>query len=251
MSDNPQQAQEGFYRFPYHYVASLPPKFGVSRIDGWHLNYVSAVMFLLRQISLEQRLERIVDIGCGDGRFTQELAKKFPGASVTGLDYSQKAIGLARAMNQEVRVGFEARDLLQDPVEMDCDIAVLMEVYEHIDPSKASRFLSGVRDTLRPGGVLHLTVPHSNCPVSPHHFRHFDSETLRREVSTFFDITTMQPFERISPLRRWVNRLLANRYFVLNHQPTLNRIFKWYMARLFVCVDEHHCQRLYLRAVRR
>ena len=98
MSENPQQAQEGFYRFPYHYIASLPPRFGVSRIDGWHLNYVSAVMFLLRQISLEQRLERIIDIGCGDGRFTQELAKKFPGSSVTGLDYSQKAIGLAQAM---------------------------------------------------------------------------------------------------------------------------------------------------------
>jgi 2-polyprenyl-3-methyl-5-hydroxy-6-metoxy-1,4-benzoquinol methylase len=250
VSENPQKAQEDFYRFPYHYIANLPPNFGISKLDGWHLNYVSAVVFLLQKISLERHQATIVDIGCGDGRFTHELVKRFPGAKVKGVDYSQKAISLAKAMNLGAKATFEARDLLHDPVEFGADIAVLMEVYEHIDPSDAKRFLSGVRDTLRPGGVLHLTVPHRNCPISPHHFRHFDSETLCQEISDFFEVTDVKPFERISPLRRWLYRLLANRYFVLNHQPTLNLIFNWYMKKLFECDDEGECQRLYLRAVR-
>lgn len=251
MTKHPQRVQEDFYRFPYHYISSLPPNFAFSRIDDWHLNYVSAVVFLLQQISLEENLVSIVDVGCGDGRFTQELAKKFPLAKIKGMDYSQKAIGLARAMNNAEQVDFEARDLLTEPVDMDFDVAVLMEVYEHIDPAHAVRFLGGVRDTLRRGGVLHMTVPHVNCPVSPHHFRHFDIETLTREVSEFFDVKEVVPFEKVTSLRRWLYRILANRYFVLNHQKTLNRIFDMYMKKWFVCSHERQCQRIYMRAVRR
>src|SRR5690606_26877873 len=97
MSVKPQQVQEEFYRFPYHYIASMPPKFGVSRIDSWHLNYVSAMAYILEQIASEGRAERIIDVGCGDGRFTQEIARVFPGSSVKGLDYSERAILLANA----------------------------------------------------------------------------------------------------------------------------------------------------------
>lgn len=246
-----QQVQESWYSFPYHYVTALPPKFSVARVYDWHLNYASAVTFLLDRIAAEDKREKIIDIGCGDGRLIHELVKRFPDAHLTGIDYSQQAIRLASALNASGSMSFEARDLIEDPFEGDNDVAVLMEVYEHIEPAKADTFLRGVRDTLRPGGVLHLTVPHRNLPLAPHHFRHFDSELLGREVSACFDVDVIKPFERMSSKRKWMNRLLMNRYFILNHQGALNSVFRNYMNTMFHCDREDQCQRLYLRAIRR
>jgi len=246
-----QQVQESWYSFPYHYVTALPPEFGIARVYDWHLNYASAVTFLLDRIAAEEKREKIIDIGCGDGRLTHELGKRFPDARLTGIDYSQQAIRLATALNAGGSMSFEARDLIEDPFEADNDVAVLMEVYEHIEPAMADTFLRGVRDTLRPGGVLHLTVPHSNVPLAPHHFRHFDSGLLGREVSAYFDVDVIKPFERMSNKRKWMNRLLMNRYFILNHQGALNSVFRNYMNTMFHCDREDQCQRLYLRAIRR
>lgn len=247
----PQKVQESWYAFPYHYLASLPPHFGVAKAYDWHLNYVSAITFLLEQIAAETVRDAIVDIGCGDGRFTRELGLRFPEARVAGVDYSQKAIQLAQALNADLPIAFEARDLIDNPVEADNDLAILMEVYEHIEPSKTGTFLRGVHDMLRPGGVLLLTVPHVNQPIAPHHFRHFDSGTLRREISVYFDVDVIKPFELITARRTWLNRLLINRAFVLNHQGLLNWVFAYYMQTMFHCASEDQCQRLYLRAVRR
>ena len=246
-----QQVQESWYSFPYHYVTSLPPHFGVARIYDWHLNYASTITFLLERIASDPALSSIIDIGCGDGRLTRELAKRFPEAQLTGIDYSQQAIRLASALNPNGSMNFEVHDLNKDLLKGNNDVAVLIEVYEHIEPENASMFLQGVRDTLRPGGILHLTVPHSNVPVAPHHFRHFDSELLRSEVSAHFEIDVIKPFERISSRRKWLNRLLINKFFILNHQGLLNRIFSYYMETMFHCDREDQCQRLYLRAIRR
>jgi len=40
--------------------------------------------------------ERVLDIGCGDGKVTAEIAACLPQGSVTGIDSSQEMIGLAR-----------------------------------------------------------------------------------------------------------------------------------------------------------
>ncbi|CAO1649407.1 methyltransferase [Parasphingorhabdus sp. NYA22] len=246
-----QQVQESWYSFPYHYIASLHPRFGVAKVYDWVLNYTSAITFLLERVEQETERATIIDIGCGDGRLTHELARRFPESQLNGVDYSEQAIRLAQALNRQKNVRFEARDLIVHPIEADNDVAVLMEVYEHIEPTNASAFLRGIRDTLRPGGVLHLTVPHSNQPIAPHHFRHFDSALLSQEVSEYFDIDVIKPFERIGRRRKWLNRLLINRLFILNHQGLLNRVFQHYMAHMFHCESEDECQRLYLRAIRR
>jgi SAM-dependent methyltransferase len=246
-----QQVQESWYSFPYHYVTGLPPRFAVARVYDWHLNYASAITFLLDQIASDPVRSSIIDIGCGDGRLTYELAQRFPEARLTGIDYSPQAIRLATALNTGGQVAFETRDLIEDPFEGGNDVAVLMEVFEHIEPEKAAAFLRGVRDTLRPGGILHLTVPHRNVPLAPHHFRHFDSTLLRKEVSEFFDVEIIKPFELISKRRKWLNRLLINRFFILNNKHMLNALFSYYMQTMFHCEREDQCQRLYLRAVRR
>jgi trans-aconitate methyltransferase len=42
---------------------------------------------LIAQLGLSGN-ERVLDIGCGDGRVTAEIARNLPGGNVTGLDSS-------------------------------------------------------------------------------------------------------------------------------------------------------------------
>lgn len=246
-----QLVQESWYDFPYHYLTGIPPKFGVARFYDWHLNYASAIDFLLEKIGNDKKRASVVDIGCGDGRLTSELAQRFPDARVAGIDYSERAIGLAKALNARSNIEFVACDLIADPRKDTFDIAVLMEVYEHIEPAKGEAFLHSVKDLMAADGVLHLTVPHVNMPTDPHHFRHFDAATIRAELEKFFTVEEVIPFEKISKKRRWLNRILANKIFILNHDSLLNCVFKYYKSNLFYCSSEAQCQRLYVRAVRR
>jgi trans-aconitate methyltransferase len=61
-------------------------------------NYGSAVAELLGDISGQ----RLLDIGCGDGRLTQELVGK--GATVTGIDSSPSMIEAAKAKGLDAQV---------------------------------------------------------------------------------------------------------------------------------------------------
>lgn len=46
----------------------------------------------------------ILDVGCGGGHFTIELAKQFPKAQVVGIDISHEAIAFARKKQQDANV---------------------------------------------------------------------------------------------------------------------------------------------------
>src|SRR6186997_1062462 len=51
--------------------------------------------------------KRVVDIGCGGGILAEALARR--GAAVTGLDLSEKALGVARLHAQESGVAVDYR----------------------------------------------------------------------------------------------------------------------------------------------
>ena len=91
-----QSAQEAEYIFPYHYVAQRRPHFAQHFYDSWGINYVSTIEYLLSRLS-ETHFSSLVDIGCGDGRMTREIAARFPQCDVVGVDYSERAIALAKA----------------------------------------------------------------------------------------------------------------------------------------------------------
>lgn len=46
----------------------------------------------------------ILDVGCGGGHFTIELAKRFSKAQITGIDISHEAIAFARKKQQDAKV---------------------------------------------------------------------------------------------------------------------------------------------------
>jgi 2-polyprenyl-3-methyl-5-hydroxy-6-metoxy-1,4-benzoquinol methylase len=153
---------------------------------------------LLKKITPDS-VNRIIDIGCGDGLFSRELSLANPDTIVVGVDYSKRAIALASAMNPDIsNLQFQAIDITLENKLPPFDTAVLMEVFEHIPIEAADIFMSSVRSSLREGGTLYLTVPHENKLVEYKHFQHFSVQKIINYIQPYFEIVEVVPFERIS-----------------------------------------------------
>jgi cyclopropane fatty-acyl-phospholipid synthase-like methyltransferase len=98
---------------------------------------------------------RILDAGCGSGELSLYLAGK--GFDVTGMDISDRAIGLARkkAIDRGLKVEFIVRDVLK-PDEQFTDIAfdtvVDTGLYHVIDDANKPFYLRQVHKALKPSG---------------------------------------------------------------------------------------------------
>ncbi|MDH3235088.1 MAG: class I SAM-dependent methyltransferase [Alphaproteobacteria bacterium] len=246
-----QQIQDEEYLFPYHYVAQFGAAgFKSHFCDDWAINYASTMEYMLKQVSACDA-RSIVDIGCGDGRFTRELALAFSNRRIVGIDYSERAIRLARAMNQDQEISFQAVDITTPSKIERFDAAILMEVFEHIPLPETKNFIEGVHNLLVAGGRLFLTVPHVNKPVEYKHFQHFSVESITKHLSDMFVVEKIVPFEKISMSRKLLAKIISNRIFVLNNRYTLNFLYKYYTNSLFNCRNEQQCQRIYVEAVAR
>jgi trans-aconitate 2-methyltransferase len=98
----------------------------------------------------------VVDLGCGPGNLTTLLRKRWPGASVEGLDSSPEMIARARAADPAIE--FRVADLrtwadASQPVDVLVSNATLQWVPGHLELLPA--LISGVR----PGGWFAFQVP--------------------------------------------------------------------------------------------
>jgi SAM-dependent methyltransferase len=89
--------------------------------------------------------KRVLDLGCGKGRFAKVLSEH--GAQLVGLDLS--AAMLSAAANLD-RVRATARRLPFRSLSFDRVLAV--EVFEHLAPESLDQVCAEVRRVLRPGG---------------------------------------------------------------------------------------------------
>src|SRR3990167_5958806 len=54
----------------------------------------------------------LLDVGCGDGSYTIEIAQKIPNGKITGRDPSEKMIAHASKQKKPTNVVFECEDLM-------------------------------------------------------------------------------------------------------------------------------------------
>jgi len=100
---------------------------------------------------------RILDVGCGDGRFLGVLRDFGPEDwELKGIDIDAGAIERARAK------GFDARCVRLEDFELEpdaegFDMIVLFQVIEHV--SHPDRMCRKVRELLKPGGVFVIETP--------------------------------------------------------------------------------------------
>lgn len=106
--------------------------------------------------------ERVLDLGCGDGRITAEIAGRLPHGSVLGTDASQEMIAFAARTfpsTAHPNVTFQVADAAKLPFADEFDLVVSFNCLHWVRDQAAA--LRGIRAALRPAGRTHLRfVPH-------------------------------------------------------------------------------------------
>jgi 2-polyprenyl-6-hydroxyphenyl methylase/3-demethylubiquinone-9 3-methyltransferase len=101
---------------------------------------------------------RLLDIGCGGGLLCEPMARL--GFAVTGVDASERNIGVARthAMAQGLTIDYRAdtAEALLAKAEPPFDVVLNMEVIEHV--AQPDRFLQDCVKLLAPGGLMVLAT---------------------------------------------------------------------------------------------
>lgn len=100
---------------------------------------------------------RVVDLGCGPGTLTRELARRWPDAAVLGLDSSPEMIAEAQALAIPARLEFAVGDLREwepaEPVDVLVTNATLQWVPGHLD------LLPQLTGHVRAGGWFAAQLP--------------------------------------------------------------------------------------------
>ena len=94
--------------------------------------------------------EHILDVGCGDGKITAELAQAVPRGSATGIDASEPMIAFAREKFPGVE--FHLMDARKIQFAKIFDLIFSNAALHWVDDQEA--FLRGAATVLRPGGRL-------------------------------------------------------------------------------------------------
>jgi trans-aconitate methyltransferase len=99
--------------------------------------------------------ERVLDVGCGDGKVTAEIARVLKSGVITGIDSSRQMIEFARKTFPRAKhpnLDFQVMDARCIELEQRIDVVFSSSVLHWVDDHPA--FLRGAASVLRPGGRL-------------------------------------------------------------------------------------------------
>ena len=142
------------------------------------------------------RGKRVLDMGCGAGYGSAELAKH--ASKVTGLDVSSEAVSYAREHFPAGNVEFLESSAAAVPCPDQCfDLIVAFEVIEHL--AEWRRLLEEARRLMAPGGQFVVSTPNKSyyqatravSGPNPYHAHEFEFDEFREALAEFFPHTTL------------------------------------------------------------
>lgn len=160
--------------------------------------------------------ERVVDVGCGWGTFSFELADV--AAEVVGVDFSEKSIALCnRRLEQDPRDNL--RFLCADGgatglEEGSWDLVLAADLFEHLYPEDSVRVVAEAYRLLRPGGRFSVWTPHRGHILE---ILKNNEILLKRDVS-HVDYKSM---DRMRGMMRDAGFQIERAYYAESHLPGL------------------------------
>lgn len=104
---------------------------------------------------LPKGIQTLLDIGCGTGLELDEIFKRFPSLSVTGIDLSGEMLARLSQKHFASSLSLIQADYFSYPFPANFfDAAVAFETLHHFTSQKKQQIFSKIRDSLAPGGVF-------------------------------------------------------------------------------------------------
>lgn len=111
---------------------------------------------LTRVAQIAEKSSNALDIGPGWGDIIPILESKNPDLHYTGIDFSRNVI---KRLTEKYPTHRFFCGSIADLTDTQYDLILILEVLEHIVPSRVLGFLGQVNDRLAPGGELIITIP--------------------------------------------------------------------------------------------
>ena len=129
--------------------------------DYWQGNPRAAAAIQHSLCWIRKDAKCVLDIGCGIGWSTREIARHCQQAKVVGWDISPGLVDVAQALTHEPNVRFEVGDFCQERHQTvgRFDAIVLLDVYEHFPAAHRAEVHAALNDLLCDNGVVILSYP--------------------------------------------------------------------------------------------
>ena len=127
---------------------------------------------LLTTHGVDYQQKRVADVGCGTGGLLKALKCRFQPSSLTGFEYSENALDIARSQVPGVEFGYFD---IYEGAPRQFDVVFCVEVLEHLlHPDIALR---NVINMLGNSGVALLTVPNGRIDTFDGHINFWSPES--------------------------------------------------------------------------
>jgi len=149
--------------------------------------------------------ERIVDLGCGEGKLLRILLEDKSFREIVGMDVSYRALEIAKERLHLDRLPSRQRERIhliqgsltyRDKRLAGFDAAAVVEVVEHLDPPRLAAFERVLFEWARPGNVI-LTTPNveyntqfENLPAGKYRHKDHRFEWTRSEFESWASQTS-------------------------------------------------------------
>lgn len=142
-----------------------------------------------------QRLERVLDLGCGPGISTFVLGETLERVSITGIDVADRMIRRAHAHHEREyadldNVEFRRADVYDLPFRAQSFDLAVGHSFLYLLPDRKEA-LRGIYDVLRPGGMLVLMEPDADGSLARAIRRPSDMGWVRSPVASARFATSM------------------------------------------------------------
>ncbi|WP_350255102.1 class I SAM-dependent methyltransferase [Bacillus halotolerans] len=128
---------------------------GGSRESG----FIDETVDFINKIAPVEKYKKIIDLGCGPGLYSQNLAMK--GYDVVGVDFNKKSIeyAISEAKKRDLSIDYWNEDITNIEIENEFDLALLIyQIYCVFSPENRKKILNNVHRGLKSGGLVLLDV---------------------------------------------------------------------------------------------
>jgi SAM-dependent methyltransferase len=169
--------QDVIDRSGYRY--SKNPQFS-SQLSNDYLT--SLTKKIIKKLITQAQIKTVIDMGCGDGFFTNLLAQQFSQLDFIGTDAADRAVKLAQLNFPETK--YKYWNLMKKNLSDTCDLGILRGVIHHLpDPGK------GIKNAALVCDYLIIIEPNGWNPIlkiiekiSPYHRQHHERSYTNQQL---------------------------------------------------------------------